>query len=325
MQLDYTLTTHQRLTLLKNLESDNILSTLTPSQLEFLTNYLLHQDRHDLVQRGAYTVVKRTSHKPTSRLEHLRTTHESTDTLLPHQELAAEPTRYTKPKFKPDYSHPAMADFKLAITQLKQLRDTLTGPDQWKAKKWLVETYLDAGIAYAKINPAITFSVAPTQQAPQPLDQIDLTDAFHIKHIIEYYSLLRQDGGENARWLVDYFEKIVEQTPLTQWQYDLVVMRCEKRNSAAIATFMAEHHQKYFSPQSLSNSMRAIYRLIADYAANHHDEWQYRNNPDHWKTCRKCGTTKINSTYNFHKGRNECKTCRSVKRDKPRNIGETNV
>jgi hypothetical protein len=243
--------------------------------------------------------------------------HISSDAVHPNEiehSRTHDTTRYIAPPKPINWAAPHMVAFKEAIDALVALEASLDGPEKWKVKKWLTELRVDAGICWHTYLGEIRVSPSPSKPTPPTLDHVDIGDSFVVKHLIELYWKLRQDGTEDTQLFMAYFEQIVDTAPLKAWQYDIVKLRCEGASGISIAREIRERYARNLSPQSLSNSLRAIYRIVADWGRQAEIEWEDRNDPTKWRKCSVCGQRKHNSAYHWHKGRNECKVCRAEKR-----------
>ena len=324
MELNYTLNPAERVAHLNSLD----LSTLKPNQLEFLANYILHQDKFTPINspnspNSSPNRLQPTNHKPPSRLSSLKSSKTiSSDSLHPNDlehQKKEDTTRYIAPPKPINYSHPNLIPFRESIDQLKLKESNTSGAIQWKLKKWRTELQIDAGIAWNTTLCQINSHPPSIPPTPPTLDQVKMGESFHIKHIVENYTKLRQDGSADTQLLLNYFEEIVDTSPLKSWQFDILRLKCEGAKGILIGKYLWESHNKNFTPQSLSNALRIIYRVVADWATQLELEWADRNNPSQWRVCSKCGVKKHRGPYNFHKGRTECKECRVEGRKKKQN------
>jgi len=305
--LDYTLNLPQRLQLVQQLE----LNSLSPHQLDFLASYLLWA----VESRRAQLPTSTGANAPTELGEWMEASNPTHDTN--------STTAWAKPRRKLDplVTEPwdeSKALIKQKMEALKALdssNDSFDGPSVGSQLKllrnWSMELSQDATLAHFSAHPPTEFSCTPSPTPPPTLDELDYSDSFHIKHLIEFYSQLKQSSNLNAQYSAMWLEHLIDTCPsLKPWERDLVVLRIDGKKSPAIATYMHLTYGRNLSPQSQSTAMRTIYRSIAEW--NSQLQWE-RANPNSKRICTKCGEEKFHNEYYFHVGRAECKACRTKK------------
>ena len=285
MELDYTLTTtKQRLDLLNKIP----LTNLTATQLELCADYLLY------------------THKPQTKKIATNPKHTPLDPSI------IQPTpqfKYTNPKPKVDWSNPLLTTIKQSIEQLDIILCGSTDAyTQYKLRQWKIELRKDAYSIQELMYPFIRSNADYLPLSPPEIeDYIDFTNSYHIKHIITYYSQLRQSTF--SKFTIEYFDEIVEYAKLLPWEKHLLIRRIDGANQISIGIELAQQFDKIVSPSYMSQAMRAIYQKIAKAAEQKQLEHKYRDDTSHWKWCPSCNQLKLNNSYNFQKNKKQCKRC----------------
>lgn len=285
MELDYSLeTTPERL---HHLSTVDLLS-LSSNQLELCADYLLYT--HKPQTKKIAPNIKNVPFDPAT--------------------IPSTPQfKYTNPKPKVNWSNPRLETIKQAIEQLDVLQtatqDTYT---TYKFRKWKIELRKDAYSIQELTNPIIRSNPDYVQLDPPEIEHfIDLTNSYHIKHLITYYSQLRQSIYSKST--IEYFDSIVEYAKLLPWEKHLFIRRIDGANQITIGVELAQDFGKIVSPSYMSQAMRSIYQKIAKAAEQKQLQHLYRNNASKWKRCPTCQQLKLNNSYNYQKSKLKCKDC----------------
>ena len=308
MHLDYTLPQPQRLEQISTLD----LSTYTPTQLDYLTTYLLHESRSN-------------NSKPTEPLS---------DSTPP---TPSPTTHYTAPRPPIPWNCPHLIPLRDARAQLSIWIDKYSAPDappplgKWHSnsqyvaflKKWRKELSQDSGPILDAYFPRI--GSHPTWNSPMQIDideLVDYTNSFHIKQIILHYKQLRR-AHPDTQLSMEYVDAIVENAKrnhkLSGWQLYLLEQRMDGQNQISIAIELAQRHNKVLSPSAMSTTMRTIYKILSSSAAQMEAEWRDQRDPSKWKICTTCGQTKHKSKYHWYEKRKNCRLCEKEKHTPPTN------
>lgn len=290
--LDYNLTTvDERLDLLTQLP----LESCTPAMLENCANYVLHLADKSLSNAKALSKVEG------KRNLQLNENSDDPTEIKPRKGSNA----YLYPVTPIDWNHPNLSSLATQISHLLLASEMAEGKTAYQLKRWVVELRLDAK---ARL-PQHTMSTHPTMGIKPEIDiemaGLDWTNSFHIKHLVRYYSQLRQ--SEHSKWAMEYFEKIVDRTPMPDWQRHLFIRYVDGAHSIVIAREVAEDYGKILYPGYTSKIMRQIYRSIAEEAERMDVERELASKPK--RVCPKCGESFPNHDFWWRKGQRACKQC----------------
>ena len=296
MDLDYSLITPEdrtRYTHTLPLERYN------PMELELCANYILHPYGRNLSNtKSARKTPKHVDlHAEGTQGHEIKPSKGSNKTLVPRTPVP--------------WHHPYLRDLARDIEILKQALDAeLDSYRAYKLRSWIRELRMDARerIPNYEIHFSPTFTSAPDVEIE---DLIDFTNSFHIKHFIQHYGELRQ--SEVSKFSAEYFDMIVERTPLEAWEKHLLIRYIDRENAIVVARELATEFNHIVYPGYLSKTMRRIYRLIADEAKKMEVEWNYRDKPELWRKCPNCGEKHPNMELWWRKGQRQCKTCLSLR------------
>lgn len=266
LQFDYTLpSASQRVQYI----SDN-LSLLSTRQLESAANYMLHP----------------TPERPKSAFNAALSPKE-----IPTEEIPEpQPNLYLRPKLKPLWNAFPLEKAWLEHTKAQLDSGLLPSATAWAIRNWRLELQLDIGTLSAFMRNAIPHpSTTPAPAPPIDLEQfVDLSDPFHIKHILMQYSTLRQ--SDTSRPTIEWVEYLIDHTPLKAWQRALLIGRIENIPQATLAIQIAQTHKKILSPSYMSQAMRNIYGKIAAQHTLEMEKFLDRKLRRDWKweTCSQC-------------------------------------
>ena len=296
--LDYNLQTpEERLQLLHQLD----LSCASQPMLENCANYLLHAADKSLA-----------NHKPQNNLEAKRNL--ELGAITETEQSAAPPTprkgsnAYLYPTVPVPWHLPELASLLQDIERIEQAAEQVDR-QTYKLRRWALELRMDAKsrIGSYEIHTHPTFSHPPEPDIE--MAGVDWTNPFHIKHIVRYYSELRQ--SEYSKWEMEYFEGLVERTPLLPWQKHLFIRYIDGAHSITVARELGENFDKMVAPGYTSKIMRQIYRLIAQQAEK--EDIVRQNGPV--RKCVRCGKTFPDHSFWWRKGQSACKECLGTKRE----------
>lgn len=289
MVLDYSLiNSTERLEYIKSLP----LQTYPPKTLEYITNYILYGKQPSTNSKDEKYAELAEEHNPTQ-----------TQTQ----------TRYTAPKPQIPWHHPELIPLAQTRNYIDQLIQNSTNTRTIAQLKRLKREIAQDAAPILSVYCPITHFPA-TYSLPTPIDiseHIDYTNSFHIKHIILHYSQLRQ--SEYSKYDMEYFDSIVENTKMPDWQKYMLIRRIDGASANIIGFEIAEKFQRIISTSYMSTIMRSIYKSLAKTATQLQLEHIHRNNPTHWKTCPNCGRTLYNNSYYWYDKRKFCKQCERSK------------
>lgn len=236
---------------------------------------------------------------------------------------------------------PMLAQLRKEIDKLA--KQQFTGKKAFLAKKMLIEMRQDQYIIKAAYKRTINF-VRVLKGGPSPdwsekiwLDEegiirhegrVTLYDPNHISALLCNYSALKQNSYEDLnsdiRWLMEDLDNIIERCLRDEYPlyYDLVRYKIDGITNAEIREKLEEDYGISHSLEYLSSLYRnKIPKLIAEYAKEDWLNWYFTNiEKGTWKTCSKCGETKLAHNIYFSKNKTAksgfysiCKVCRNSK------------
>lgn len=162
-------------------------------------------------------------------------------------------------------------------------------------------------------------------EMPQSSGLISLFNPAHISFLLCYYSQLKQECkeelGSDMHYLLIDLEELVdtalENSPIL---YDLLVWKIDGKTNKEIQALMERDHGVKHNEQYWSTIWRKkIPNMISRQAQENYLLWYYSTQHyGHWKTCGRCGQTKLAHPLFFSKNTSDdgyysiCKECRSA-------------
>lgn len=291
--LDYTLTTaEERVASLSSLNLDS----QSEAMLENCANYILHAADKSLANHAPQN-----SHHNKYNLE----LNENIPEPQPVQPRAGS-NAYLYPTIPVPWDSPHLRDLAEDIDKLELAAQQAEGKQLYLYNKWILELRMDAK---ARIPNAHTIPTVSDFTPPTEIDMeqagLDWTNSFHIKHVVRYYSDLKQ--SEHSNLLMCHFEKLVDNAGLLPWQMHILVRYIDKAHSITIAREVAEQFDIMLQPGYTSKVMRQIYRAIAEEGEK--VELMRTTPPSEWRLCPRCGNRYPDNFHWWRKGQRMCKNC----------------
>ena len=239
------------------------------------------------------------------------------------------------------------------IPPLKQLRESIIefsklhfeGKDAFKAKRMVIELrqdqyiiknayrrpiyFLRAGRGSQKINwNSDTLYFKGDTQVEVSRNTLDLTNYRHISALLCNYSLLKEKTHEEfeneIRWVLMDLENIIDSVLKENYPmyYDIVVYKIDGKSNQEIQTLLENEYGSTHSQEYISSLFRnKIPKLIADGFQEQWMMWFHTFKvKGEWKTCSRCGETKLAHNRYFSKNKTAkggfysiCKVCRNKK------------
>lgn len=292
--LDYSLTTpEERNAYLHNLAD---LDEYTDSQLELCANYLLHAADKSLANHKSNN--KASNNKNLELVDN----GEGETTIKPRKGSNA----ILRPTVPVPWHHPNLIDLKRDIEVLLAAEEV--EPDllrKYRLKRWITELRLDAKARVPDHTIEVTASFSKVEPIDLEMAGLDWTNSFHIKHLVRYYSELKQSDA--SQFTMEYFDSIVEKTPLEPWEKHILIRYIDGMNTIIIAREVKEEFDKILYPGFISKVMRQIYREIAQQAERSDIE---KSTPkSKWRRCPKCGQKHPDHEFWWRTGQRSCKQC----------------
>lgn len=291
--LDYELTTaEERIALLSHLD----LTNESEAMLENCANYILHAADKSLANHAPQN-----SHHNKYRVE----LNENIPEPQPLQPRVGS-NAYLYPNTPVPWDSPYLRDLASDIDILEKSAEQATGRQRYLYNKWILELRMDAK---ARIPSNHTIPTVSDFTPPIPIDMetagLDWTNSFHIKHIVRFYSDLKQSDDSNL--LMCYFEDVADNAGLPPWQMHILVRYIDKAHSITIAREVAENFDIMLQPGYTSKVMRQIYRAIAEQAEK--KELMRTTPKEEWRLCPRCGERYPDKLYWWRRGQRICKQC----------------
>lgn len=296
MTLDYSLTTTEdRNIYLHNLD----LTTANEKQLELCANYLLHT-----VDKSLCTLNEQSSRSNNKSIE-LDPDNPSGTEIKPRK----GGNYYTSPPDPVPWEHPAISDLKTGIEQLIELRDKETDPKRaYYLGRWITDARLEARLRLPIPHMNIKSSVpSPPPSIDLEESGLDWTNSFHLKHVCRHYSRLRED--DEAKWDMEFFDQLVEATPLQPWQKHVLIRYIDGQNAIITARELAFDFGKAVHPGYTSVVMRTIYTKIAKTAEAQKLIGDMNAGKLEPRKCPHCGKIHPDHHFWWQKGQRRCKEC----------------
>jgi len=268
--------------------------TIKDAQLELAANYILHAEDTKLANHAKQNKADNNKHFE------LEENAAEVEEIKPRKGSNA----YLRPNAPVPWEHPNLIDLKKDIEKLQELENqAFDSYTKYRIRRWILELRLDAK---ARV-PDHTINVGATFTTTQPIDLemagLDWTNPFHVKHLVRFYSELKQ--SDNSKFEMEYFDSLVENTPMEPWQKHILIRYIDGSNSITVAREIAEDFGKILYPGFTSKVMRQIYRKIADEAEKEDVEKSMR----HDRRCPKCGQNYPDHEIWWRKGQRNCKIC----------------
>ena len=238
------------------------------------------------------------------------------------------------------------------IQPLRQLREAIMdlekvkveGKDAYKLKRMLIELRQDQYIIKNAYRRPIYF--LRSGRGSQVIDwdcdtgyedengnyvevsenRLDLTNYEHVSALLCNYSLLKQKTAEeldnDIKYVIEDLENIIESfLPQEYPQYhDIIVWKIDGKSNLDIQKLLKNKYGTTHSQEYISSLFRnKIPKLIADKVSEQWLLWFYTYKAKgEWKTCSRCGETKLAHNRFFSKNKTAksgfysiCKSCRN--------------
>ena len=239
---------------------------------------------------------------------------------------------------------PLLKSWREGIAELEKIN--LEGKAAYKLKKWIIEMRQDQYIIKNAYRKPIYFLKSMKGSTVYNFTEdtgyrdekgnyvkvsentLDLTDYQHVSAIIANYSSLKQNAEENLsddiRWLLKDLEDIIENSLRLEYPmyYDIMVWKIDGKSNQEVQTLLQEQYDATHSQEYISSLFRnKIPKIIADAVEEAELLFYYTHKEKgEWKTCTKCGETKLAHNRYFSKNKTAksgyysiCKKCRNKK------------
>ena len=150
----------------------------------------------------------------------------------------------------------------------------------------------------------------------------------HVVKILDNYADLKQSNDSKVRsdfyYLMEEVDSLINQTFKDKYPvyYDLIQYKIDKKTNAEIQKMLKEKHNITYSIEYISSLWKnKIPKMLVNQAQENYIVWYYKTTgKGTWKTCSKCGQTKLAHNRFFSKNKTSkdgfysiCKECRNKK------------
>lgn len=241
---------------------------------------------------------------------------------------------------------PGIKDQLDIIDSLKQQFDKANGYAKYSLKRQIIETWQQIYILKASFKGIPAKGRTPAQvrnMAHIPLDEIitfdrdgmpqstgmlTLFNPAHVSFLLCYYSALKtecwDDLYSDMHFLLLDLENLAEEAIKEEFPvlWDILIWKVDGLSNEEIQDRLQRENGIVHNEQYISTLWRKrIPKLISDKAKENYLMWYYTNKAyGKWKTCNKCGQTKLAHLMFFSKNNSSqdglysvCKECRSAK------------
>jgi hypothetical protein len=360
LNLDYSLKTPEERVecvnqVIAELGEDNV----SPQYKKYMADYMLftqdknqtkkeHKEEHSIITRNREVTVSKRQVSFEEVVSNLENGEDGIYALITNDknQILDHKTPLTQEDVR---KMPELQSYLDVIESLKKQFAKAQGYDRYLLKRQIIEAWQQLYIVKASLMGAPAKGRTPNQvrqmvhttldeyiwidenQMPQSDCMLTLFNPNHVSFLLCYYSRLKQECEEDLNSDMHYLlmdleqlatEAIEEQYPVL-WQ--LLIWKVDGRTNEEIQDMMQRqfgvvHNEQYFS----TLWRRRIPKLISDAAKKQYLLWYFTNRQyGHWKTCGKCGETKLAHPLFFSKNNSSsdglysiCKQCRSKNKKK---------
>lgn len=241
---------------------------------------------------------------------------------------------------------PFLKEWREDINKLEARSKSVEGKDAYRLKKWIIEMRQDQYIIKNAYRRPIFFLKTGKGSTVYNFEEdtgyyneegeyvevsknkLDLADYRHVSAIIANYSTLKQNSDEDLnsdmRWMIKDMEAVID-TALRQehpMYYDIVIWKIDGKSNEEIQKLLKDKYDTSHSQEYISSLFR---NKIPKIVAETYEEQTLLFNYTHkqkgeWKTCTRCGQTKLAHNKYFSKNKTAksgfysiCKECRNKK------------
>lgn len=241
---------------------------------------------------------------------------------------------------------PGLKELREEIQKIEELEKKARGKRKYLLKKQLIEMRQDQYIlknSYRKPIQLQNVTKGTTQfnfdeditidekGVVESNGRLSFFNPKHVSAILCNYSKLKEDSWGNftndSWYIMEDMDALIEKTLKKDYPlyYDLVICKIEGESNIDIQQILKEKHGITHSVEYLSSLWRnKIPKLLAEQAQEDYLVWYYtQKEQGQWKTCSRCGKTKLAHSRFFSKNKSSkdgfysiCKKCRSQKNKK---------
>lgn len=349
MKLDYSITSpEERRDLVDKIITEAGIENLNAKALEIMTDYIIFcmekqekKDKQILTDNRMTTVNKREASME-GLSEKLENGEDGLYNLMTNDKNVIFAPFITITKDDIETIQP-LRQLREAIDAMVEKSKTATGKDAFRIKKAIIEMRQEQYIIKASYRRPIYFLRAG--RGSQKIDWEDdiwvdeegeirysgrctVYNPKHVSALLVNYNRLVQDAADDLnsdiRWIMKDLEDTIDKALKKDFPmyYDIVIHKLDGRSNVEIRDMLERDHGVTHSLEYISSLYRnKIPKMIAEAAQNEWLNWYYTNvEKGEWKTCTKCGKTKLAHNRYFSKNKTAksgfysiCKDCRNGK------------
>lgn len=353
MKLDYTLKTpEERMEYVNNLLKTE--KNISNKYLTYMSDYILfiadkdqtkkeHKEKRPIITKNREVTINKRQVSFEEMVANLENGEDGLYAMIKNDKNQIMDNK--DPISKKDIDDiPILKEYLETIECLKKQFDRAEGPAKYSLKKQIIETWQQIYILKASSKNFIAKGKMPSQiknMAHMSLDEeitldenqmpksnciISLFNPQHISFLLCYYSQLKEECEEDLlsdmHFLLLDLEELVERALKdNSMYYDLLIWKIDGRTNEEIKQLMESHYGIQHNEQYFSTLWRKkIPKVIAEQAQKDWLIWYYTTEEyGKWKTCGRCGQTKLAHPLFFSKNTTKdnfysiCKECRKKK------------
>lgn len=349
MKLDYSITSpEERRDLVNKIISEVGAENLNDKALEIMTDYMVfcmekqEKKEKQILTDNRMTTVNKREASMQGLTEKLENGEDGLYNLITNDKNVIFAPTITITKEDLEEIQP-LRQVREAIDIMVQKSKTATGKDAYKIKRAIIELRQEQYLIKASYRKPIYF--LRVGKGSQKIDWDDniwidedgeikysgkctIYNPKHVSAMLCNYHQLKQNASEDlnsdVRWLLTDLEDAIdgalkEKYPL---YYDILIYKIDGKSNSEIRDRLEIDHGITHSLEYISSLYRnKIPKMIAEYAQNEWLNWYFTfKEKGEWKTCTKCGETKLAHNRYFSKNKTAksgfysiCKDCRNSK------------
>jgi len=249
----------------------------------------------------------------------------------------------------------AMPDLKSFVAEIERVKEAAkraTGKDRYKLNQQLIQMHKDQYDIRASYKPPQTThkgarggsnaiklddDIEMIDGEPVSKGLISLFNPDHVRAILHDYENLKQEAdgqfNNDLYYLMEEVDQLINKV-LSGLLYDLFIMKTRGDNNLEIQAALKEKYNVNHSIEYISSLWcQKIPTLLADKASYDYIMWYYTEKErGNWKTCSRCGQTKLAHNRFFSKNNTSkdgyysiCKDCRNEKAQLEKKFGKEYV
>ena len=354
IRLDYRLKTpEERKALVEEIVRQTPPNQLTEQYIEILSNYIIFaMDKEEKKKKEIITDNRMiTINKRETSYQGLVSKFENGEDGLYNITIDNDKNVLLTPKIsispKDIAEIPALKDLTDAIELVKKQEKNATGKRKYALKKQLIEMYQEQytiknTVKQVTFNSNSVKSFAKSsfpddiyidEETGLPVNKgvVSFFNPEHISALLCNYSALKEecwgkfDG--DCYYMMEDLDNLIEDTLRYDYPlyYDLLIYKIDGRSNAEIQFMLELDHGIKHSVEYISSLWRnKIPKLLAEAETKRYLNWYYTTQErGKWKTCSRCGQTKLAHNLYFSKNKTSkdgfysiCKECRNKKNKK---------